>query len=258
MGELTTYFKHIEKQTQIKDISAIVADSTLSFGVWDTKNFLVQAGTFGNFTKNVHQTLKKEIGDYPIKVLTNQTPFLLIETKQISENNRKGFFQHLTPDSLMDLSSIRDYSFNNQKTSLLFGVKNASLSTQKCGHLMAALGDVLLDMETANTMILHIENDTLSIVAKSNQKLCFVNQFQCRSQVDFLYYPELVAQQFNFDKKALTLHYTGRVGEDSNIVKLLQQYFHKVSPLIIEEKISDRKDFNLAHFQDLYLAQQCG
>ncbi len=258
MGELTTYFDHIKDKTQIQGISAIVSDSTLSFGVWDKHNHLIKAGTFGKFSGNAKEALTKEVGHYPIKLMSNQVPFLLVDTNQIKADNRKDFFQHLTPDSLMEISSIQDYSFNNQSKSLLYGLKKASLGSQSTMHLMAALTDKLLSLSSKEAIIIHIEKDTLSILAKKDGNVCFANQFSCISQVDFLYYTELVAQQFKMKKETLSLYYTGRVGEDSNIVKLLDQYFHTVSPLTFKKNISENKDVNDAHFQDLYLALQCG
>lgn len=262
MGELTTFFDHLDESHKAKQISAILTDSTFSFGIWDHRSMLVKAGYYNNFSSSDVQSLINEHGDIPLKILTHSSPFILSQDFK-SSADPLHYFKHVTPLKREDIKSILTENLEGTQSTFIQGIGsrqqealNRNLESAKL-FVPALFGEVSKS-STESFGVIFIDGNAITVLLKGKESEPLVNSFICRSQVDYLYYLELLRNASGLSKEELTLYHFGRIGKNSEIISLISNYYRSVKPLVLMPSLSNQDEVEDYMFQDLYLAKKCG
>jgi hypothetical protein len=95
-------------------------------------------------------------------------------------------------------------------------------------------------------LLLHAEEEQLWIAAKADSRLSFFNCFSYRSDMDMIYFLELVSKQLGYNNRKHHLLLSGNLGEEDEVLPRIRKY-HELT-----NKIKPWPGYSLSYlFQDL-------
>lgn len=129
-------------------------------------------------------------------------------------------------DALPEIRARRVYAVPR---SLLDWVEGA-FPTAKTAHLHSALLPLFRTQAQGTGKFLygHIGEEGVSVFLFEHQNLVLENRFECHHSGDFLYYLLLVCQQLKVPARDVALFVSGAITEDSELSRLLHEYFSRV------------------------------
>lgn len=260
MGKLTSFFDITKEGSPSRDISAILSDSTFSFGVWDTRSYVHKAGYISEWDLSDLTSFFEENKGIRVKMLLLTTPYMLVEQNDIGNNELSNFFSHIDPLYTSKLSfgksvvDIQDQKFIHGINKDVLEILN-TYGVSYDAFIPNAYKE--LTKHQNNSILMHVEENNLTLIADHDGQQ-MINSYTCRTHEDYLYYAELFRQQLGIDKKDAAVFFTGRISKNGAIIRLLKQYYYKVEPWMIMKAISSNAEVDATLFQDLYLAKKCG
>ncbi|MCO5249028.1 MAG: DUF3822 family protein [Chitinophagales bacterium] len=100
-----------------------------------------------------------------------------------------------------------------------------------------------LEMNTGNSLYLHITPLEVSFFQLNHKKLCYYNTFRYNNQDDLLYYTLLVFKMLQLSTEEDKMNISGFIEQESEIYKLLYQYIRNIE--ISDYSIQIDKKINL-------------
>ena len=109
--------------------------------------------------------------------------------------------------------------------------------TAKTAHLHSTLLPFFRTQAqgVGKSLYAHIGEEGMSVFLFEYQKLLLDNRFECAASADFLYYLLLVCQQLKVPARNVELFMSGAITEDSELSRLLHEYFPRIGFLSLGE-----------------------
>lgn len=252
----------IKRDTKPHILSAIIGADSFFYGLFD-QNYKLLGCTYQkdvDFSPAFVEQIAAELAPYADlqqRIAFSTKPFLHVSA---SEEDVSRYYPSYD-DKLVEHEKL-----TAQDIKVLYGLKGRHLalveeafSKPECHHISTVLHNAAYP--NRKVMVhMHIDNDTVHLLAAATDQLRYYNQFYCVDEKDYLYFVLLAYQQLGYDTNEVPLSVSGRVSKDSDIYNLMHGYIRHidfVSPdLLRVEDIRFRKTKHYYH--DLFSTSICG
>ncbi|MEE9439114.1 MAG: DUF3822 family protein [Saprospiraceae bacterium] len=245
-------------------LSVVIGIDNLTYGKFDKSNTLTDVKLFTNIdfeNPDSYQELKEEL----IKINAKSTnisytgkPFLHSPSESAGELIK--FFpafgnKELIQNKLTDQNIVVDFGKTKSQKKFVAQTFDKNIN---CFHISTILANYFYPYRT-DQLVAHIDNNKVHIMYAKPLDFFYYNQFECKSESDYLYFITLAYKSMNLDQNITPLALSGKVDKQSAIYKLLHDYIRDINLTQSNSfKVSDYRFMNKSHYYlDLIATSQC-
>jgi len=259
MGKTGLAFDQINSKQEIVELSVVLYADSFFYGLWTEEGRLAKAGYHPYVSlSNVMMIINYNYELKATKILSTLKPYVHLPSAEYEPEHFETYFQGLYPlDGLQHHRQVVD-QFKCYDISTLHYLdenKIAKLADHDylLGHISTAMSNYAF--AEGRGLVCYLVNDTLHISLRNEKGYLLYNQFDCRCDMDGLYYMMLIFEKFDLDPHTEVVNLAGAFNHSSDLKPLLSGYIKELNVLDLRN-IGARQDMQ-SDYYDLHICRAC-